>query len=178
MADGEPERAGSSWRRSLTISDVYLRPILARASGSFEPDEMVTRILPDDPHQITRAADLVCPEPADAARRRPFLEKAVALLSRPGGCQRPGDYVLRARLNRSLNRLSDALADYQIALARQPAQAEWRCEMASVLLTQGRSAEAERELRTVLKADPGHAEARKLSQSLTRGNPEKDRPSP
>jgi hypothetical protein len=90
-----------------------------------------------------------------------------------------GDYALRGRLNRSLGRLDDAVADYQTALARDSSRADWRCELAAVLLVQGRPAEAEREALTVLRADPGHGEARKLAQGLSRGgNPEKDRPSP
>ncbi|HEX5269551.1 MAG TPA: tetratricopeptide repeat protein, partial [Gemmataceae bacterium] len=179
MADGEPARAGESWRRSLAISDTYLLPVLRRAAPSFDPEEMVARVLPDDPHQLATAADVLFPDPADAARRRPFLERAVALLHRPGGAARPEDYVLRARLNRALDRLNDAVDDYQIALAREPARAEWRYEMATALLAQGRPAEADRELQTILRADPRHAEARKLAQDLSRaGKPAKDRPSP
>jgi tetratricopeptide (TPR) repeat protein len=179
MADGEPARAAESWRRSLAISDTYLLPVLRRAAPSFDPDEMVARVLPDDPHQLATAADVLFPDPVDVARRRPFLEKAVALLHRPGSPARPADYVLRARLNRALDRLKDAVDDYQIALAREPVRAEWRYEMATVLLVQGRSAEAEHELQTILRADPRHAEARKLAQDLARtGKPGKDRPSP
>jgi O-antigen ligase/tetratricopeptide (TPR) repeat protein len=177
MADGQPRQAARSWKRSLTVSEDYLQPILAHASLSFSPEQVMDQVLPDNPNQIMAAADLFFPETADLSRRRPFLEKAVDLLNHPEGSLLARDYALRARLNRSLNLIANAVADYQTALTREPAQSDWRYELAALLVGQGRSTEAQRELQAVLRSDPGHTDALKLTKSLSQGtNPKRTDP--
>jgi predicted Zn-dependent protease len=100
-------------------------------------------------------------------QRRLFLSRAMDLLDTAGGSLTPAQWRIKARLHQELNQTGAALAAYRTALEGEPGQADWRFEMASLLASEGETAEAGRELRRVLARQPAHAGARQLLNSLT-----------
>ena len=78
LADGRPDRAWASWRRSLELSDGHLPEILDRSAALLSPHDILRRVLPDRPDLLLKAALHLYPEPGEG--RRPFLERALAIL--------------------------------------------------------------------------------------------------
>ncbi|HEX5271917.1 MAG TPA: tetratricopeptide repeat protein, partial [Gemmataceae bacterium] len=136
-----------------------------RTRGAFDDKALVGDILPDDPRALFAAAAQLFPQRDDPGRL-PFYRKARGLLERPGALRSADDYHLAAVVYEVLGEADKARSAYDAALARAPAKAEWRCELARLLRRQGRLAEARRQVTTVLAAQPGHAEARRLWDAL------------
>ena len=78
LADGLPDQAWASWRQSLELSDGHLPEILDRSAALLGPHDILGRILPHRPDLLLKAALHLYPEPGE--RRRPFLERALAIL--------------------------------------------------------------------------------------------------
>jgi len=168
----EPERAWASWRHCLELSDRYLPPILEVTARDLSPAEMIEVVLPDRPELLLAAAIRLYPEAGAAVERRPFMQKAVFLLDNRPGILKPEDLHVKAVAHKSLGQPNEAIAAYRQLLSRQPAQANWRYELAQVLHEQNRLEDARRELVVVLAQQPKHAQARELlaivSYELTR----------
>ena len=79
--DKQPDRAWESWRRSLALSDAYLRQILDRAGPALGPRGLLQRILPDRADLLATAAAYLYPSPSRGEGPRPFQERALALLA-------------------------------------------------------------------------------------------------
>jgi O-antigen ligase/tetratricopeptide (TPR) repeat protein len=167
LMDHQEEQAWSSWRRSLEVSQQFLHPIVERAGGTLNTRELIDKVLPERAETVVAAADQLYPD-ADAGRRRPFLERARALLDGRRGPLGPADLHLRAGIEAALGDPAAALTSYQDALRLDPHQTAWRCEYARLLLRQGRLREAQRELRTVLVRQPGQPQARQLLEQVAR----------
>jgi O-antigen ligase/tetratricopeptide (TPR) repeat protein len=161
-ADGRTDEAVADWRRSLELSGAYLVPILRRARKHLGPQEMETRLLPDKPVVLARAADELYPGAAPSAGRARLQERAVRLLAKPTEPLSAEEWHLKARLHRALGQLPEAVAAYQAALLRKPRENAWRLDLARALLRQGQGARARQELLTVLQHDPGNPEAKGL----------------
>jgi tetratricopeptide (TPR) repeat protein len=168
LSDNDSEQACKSWRRSLELSDQYLPAILDQSAGRLTPQEVLGRVLPDDPGLLARAASHLYPRPEQAAERRPFLERALLLLKQRPGPLRAQDLHTKAVIHSSLGQPAEALAAYRAALRRKPRQADWRCEFAQLLCQQGHVLEALREALIVLRQKPGHAQALQLFEAGTR----------
>jgi tetratricopeptide (TPR) repeat protein len=168
LSDKDPEQACKSWRRSLELSDQYLPAILDQSAGRLTPQEVLGRVLPDDPGLLARAASHLYPRPEQAAERSPFLERALVLLEQRPGPLRAQDLHTKAVIHTSLGQPVEALATYRAALRREPRQADWRYEFAQLLYQQGYVQEARREVLTVLRQQPRHAQALHLFEAGTR----------
>jgi tetratricopeptide (TPR) repeat protein len=169
VADGRQEQACRSWHRCLELSDQYLEPILDRSRAVFEPAVIASEVVPADPRVLLAAAVYLVPAPDAVAERRPFLDRALALLAEQAGPVKAQDLHLKARIHDELGQPSQALAAYAEALDRNPFQLTWRCEMAGLLARQGRLHDAEREVRVVLHAQPDNKEARAVLDTVLRG---------
>ena len=73
----------------------------------------------------------------------------------------------------ALERPDQAIAAYRAALAREPDQAGWRLELALLLRQQGRLAEAQSEVGTLLAQQPNNTRALDLRTELAREIAEK-----
>jgi hypothetical protein len=99
--------------------------------------------------------------------RRPFLEKALALLEQHPSPLEAKDLHLKAQIEWALWQLDKATATYQEALAQDGLNADWRFEFAQLLYQQGRLKEAKRELLLVLGLPSSPGEARDLLGIVT-----------
>jgi tetratricopeptide (TPR) repeat protein len=167
MEDGDTAQACRSWRHCLELSDQHLADVLDRVGGILDPAAILQEVLPDRPELILAAADRLYPPPEAAERRRPFQERALALLERPPVPLAAADLQVRADLHAALGRPEEALTDYRMALAREPQRADWRYQYARLLYHQGRLRDARREALLVLAQQPENAPARQLFRTVT-----------
>jgi tetratricopeptide (TPR) repeat protein len=168
--DEQLDQAWQSWRKSLELSDSHLSKIVALSAVHLSAQELMDRVLPANPRLLFRAASQLYPDAAASAERRPFLDRALALLkSRPVPLTGE-DLHLKASIHALLGDAAEAVAAYQEAFRREPRQFGWRWEFAKLLHQQGRLRECQQELSVVLSQYPGHAEARALLQTIERGS--------
>jgi tetratricopeptide (TPR) repeat protein len=156
LQQGDQQEAWRSWRQALRCSKRYLPDIVARSMARLSPAELVAQVLPANAEQLAAAAVQVFPDPADASKRRVFLEPALALLATPRDA---ATWHLKGRLHDLLGQPEDALAAYRAALSRAPRQTDWRYEYAQLLYEHGRLQPAREELIILLDQDPNHARA-------------------
>ena len=166
LEDKQPDRAWESWRRSLDLSDVCLRPILDRSRSALDSSGILDRVLPDRPDLLKAAAAYLYP--TDADRRRPIQARALAVLAAQTGPISAQDLHLRATIERDLGRPAEAIASYREALVRDSQQIDWRGELAELANEQGRYDESRQELLTILTLRPGDARFRALLDEVTR----------
>jgi O-antigen ligase len=161
FAAGDRDQAMSCWGRSLELSDAYQAGIVDRARGVLTDEEWLDRVLPPRAQQLVAAAAQLYPDP-DAAERRPYYARALAILTEPGATQTAVEWHLKGVLLNSMGRPDEAIVALERALEREPRQTEWRCELVRVLRRQGRLKEAHREVLAVLADQPDHREGRQL----------------
>jgi O-antigen ligase len=171
LQQGAQQRAWQSWRRSLECSGEHLEDILVRSRKHLTSDEIVARVLPDDPELLYQAAVKLAPQGENA--QRPFLRRAVELLQERRGDATDESLLLEARALVLLNRTEEALPAFERLAARSPRSIDWRYEFAQVLHAQGRLDEARRELRALLQQQPEHRGGKELYQEVLRRQSER-----
>jgi O-antigen ligase/tetratricopeptide (TPR) repeat protein len=166
IADGRPDRAWASWRRSLELSDSLLPEILDRSAAHLGPRDIMCRVLPDRPGLLLKAALYLYPQPEEG--RRPFLEGALAILE--GRPDSPGaaDLHVKASIHRALGQSAEAMTAYRAALDLEPLQLAWRHELAELSYEQGQFQESFQELLKIKMMQPEDARARELLDAVNR----------
>jgi O-antigen ligase/tetratricopeptide (TPR) repeat protein len=162
------EHAWKSWRRCLELSDRYFPLILERGAKLLGHDRLLRDVLPDKPGLLFTAAFKLYSRTDATEERKPFLDKALALLERQSGTLSLEDLHLKAMLQKHLGYSVEALGVYKTLLARDPLQITWRYEFAQLLYEERRLAEARTELLAVLAQKPRHVEAYELLTTVTR----------
>jgi tetratricopeptide (TPR) repeat protein len=170
-AEGDKVRAALAWKDCLSHSDQHLGEILDRVAAETEgllsqKDNPWGYVLPDKPDLWVRAAFRLYPDEASAARRRPFFEQVINLKNQQPGPRSALDLHAEAVARRELGQTGPAVGAYRAALALEPHHADWRFEMAELLVQRGDLEEAQRELITILQEQPGNARADKLWRTV------------
>ena len=155
LADGRPDRAWASWRRSLELSDRHLPEILDGAS-------------PPSARATSSAASSRTTRPADGGgSSTPDRARGVGpSWSGPWPSSRAGP-DRRGRGTASGRRSTGPSAGRQRPWRRTgrpwcgTRRLDWRLELAELAYEQGRFEEAHQELLTILALQPGNAQARK-----------------
>ena len=106
---------------------------------------------------------------------QPFVRKALEILEKKKVLTAT-ELHTKALALIDLKEPEQAVAALRTAVAREPSQAEWRYELASLLYAQGRLLEAHQELRAVLTYLPGHGQARKLLSTIANKSDEPKSP--
>jgi tetratricopeptide (TPR) repeat protein len=132
IRDGRPDQAWLSWRHAIELSESRLPQILARCTGRLSPLDILGRVVPDRPEVLLKAAQELYPQPGEG--RRPFLERALALLEKRPPPPAPADLHLKGSIHRALGQPDEAVVAYRAALDRQPLELDWRYDLAEVLL--------------------------------------------
>jgi tetratricopeptide (TPR) repeat protein len=135
--------AWATWRHCLELSEDYLPQILI-ITKRLKSDQLVEKVLPDNPDLLLVAALLRYPDAGAARQRRPFMEKAERILeSKPEGMiprdSKVSEQTLKARV-----------------------------EFARYLYERGKLEEARNELRMVLSQSPNYGSARDLLNEMGR----------
>ena len=164
LRDGRQDRAWTSWRRSLELSDSHLPEILDRSTVLLSPHDILRRILPDRPGLLLKAALHLYPQPGEG--RRPFLEQALATLEKRPDALGAAESHVKASIHRALGQPIEALAAYRASLDREPLQLAWRFELAELLYEQNRFQESFQELLKVQMLQPENAQTRELMDAV------------
>jgi len=162
------DRAWKSWRRCLELSDRYLPMILERGVKLLGPDRLIREVLPEKPDLLFTAAFKLYSRTDATEERKPFLDKALAILEQKPGSLSLEDLHIKAVVQKHLGHPVEAMGAYKDLLARDPLQLTWRYEFAQLLYEEGRLAEARAELLFVLAQKPRHREAYELLTIVTR----------
>jgi tetratricopeptide (TPR) repeat protein len=162
LRDGQKDEAWASWRRSLELSQEYLPQILTRAREALDGPELADKVLPDQADVLWAAAAYLYPDPKDQAKRRPILQKALAVLQPRGDALDAADLHIRAAAEAEVGDPAAALVSYGAALRLDPQQDDWRYEYAELLHKQHRLQDALDQLQIVTGRKPGHSNAQRL----------------
>jgi len=133
IRDLHPDQAARDWRRSLELSDKFLKEILDRAAISFSPQDLIDQLLPENPRILIASANHLAPAPDDP-RRLPFLNQARRLYETLSGPWQAEDLQQKAFVLASLNQPKEAVAAYREALVQKPLALEWRLQLARLLI--------------------------------------------
>src|SRR5262249_47604914 len=106
--------------------------------------------------------------PQPGSQRQPFLDRALALLEQRSQPLGPEDLHTKALIYHALGRPTEAVANYQAALALEPRQERLRLELARLLSENNQLQESRRELLHLLSQQPGQAGARELLTDVER----------
>jgi cytochrome c-type biogenesis protein CcmH/NrfG len=177
LLDELPEQAWQSWRRSLQLADWHLAEILNEASRHLTVEQLRNQVLPADPKLLLAAAKHPSfSEPAseehassgDIARSF-FLQAALEALEAIQLADWDADrFELAGQIYGELGRKEDAISAYREAVRRQPAQIQWRMQLAKALYDAQRDEDAQQETRLILSRDPKHVDARNLLNLIMR----------
>ena len=168
LRHGERGKAMKSWRRCLELSDRYFSKILADRRLPSNPAELRCQLLPDKPEILAIAAFELFPNPEAHDKRRPLLEKALALLDHQPRGLKPEEWHLKGHIHRALDQGPAAVTAFRAALLEQPQEIRWRQDLATLLYQQKQWAEARRELRIILDQRPDDVEARRVLDAAQR----------
>lgn len=168
VLNGEPDKAWASWRRSLELGPEYLENIVDQAAAMMTPDELLARVLPNNPHHVTHAAARLFPRTEQSAAKAVYLQKAKMLFEQKEGNLTFEDWHVRARLFVMLDNKPDALAAYRSALSLNPGEMDLHCETAEFLESIGNTAEALQQVNSALVVRPNHPRALAIRARLSK----------
>jgi tetratricopeptide (TPR) repeat protein len=168
LLEKHPDKAWESWRHCLELNDRYLESIVDEGASTLTPVEMVERLIPDKPDRLLAAARFLYPETAAVEERRPFLEKAAALLEGPQPPISAEDFHTQAVVYQLLGRPTEALRAYREALKLRYMETTWRLEYAQLLVLQGEFEHARQEVRIVIRDKPEDPIALDLMPCISR----------
>jgi tetratricopeptide (TPR) repeat protein len=123
-------------------------------------------VVPDRPELILKAALHLYPKPGEG--RRPFLDRALAVLEKQPGALAPADLHVKGSIHRASGQTAEAIGAYRAALDREPLQLAWRQELAEVLCEQGQFQEAFQQLLKVQMMQPENDQVRALMDTVKR----------
>lgn len=140
-----PERAWQAWRRAWAQSTIDEDAMLDRASAYLKPEEILEKLIPQDPHRIVEIADKHFPDPDFSSTRSAFYRKAARLLDAENAHGAADDYVhgVVARYDGDLN---TAERDLMSAVRASDANPEWLLELAVVQTALGKRNEADKSI--------------------------------
>gem|GEM_PF-2332642 len=170
LLENKQDQAWSSFRRSLELSDVFLKEIAGAGLDALGPDELIAKVVPDDAGMLVRVASLAFPAAEDVPKREPFLRKALTLLRSDRHAVGPPeakDVRLEAVVLQSLGQADDAIKAYEKAIELAPEQLAWRYEFAVLLFEHEKYEQAHRQLRTILGQTPTNVNARRLLDKVS-----------
>lgn len=151
-----------SWRRSLELSDEHLKEIIKRSSDALSAEQVLEEVLPDKPELIFFAAFQLYPEEDMKKQRRPFMKKALSLLSNSPDRLKPENLRLKGIIHAIMGELPDAIECYQSATRYRPDMIEWRFEYATLLRDNDELEEAREQLLWIRRRSPNHPPAMQM----------------
>jgi tetratricopeptide (TPR) repeat protein len=150
LKQNDPAEAWNYWRRSLQLSPVHLKEIVAAAYPKLGINGLLSQILPENAELIVKSAELLPPDSARETLKRLYSAAGNILDSR-GDDLTAYEYYLKARCAEELGETDKALRAFKIAIDMTLTQNEWRLRYARLLHRANKLPEARREFRELLK---------------------------
>jgi hypothetical protein len=166
LAAGDTSAAWASWRRALELSDENLAPILIKASRWLSADELTTKVLPDQPDKLLKAATLPNDEIVESLRTV-VLQRALGSLESQPDPSALSALRIKAKVYRALRQKAEAEAVYRSILDKGRGEAVDHYEYARFLYDDRRLGDALRQLRIGQALYPDHAPSRALAKIIT-----------
>jgi O-antigen ligase/tetratricopeptide (TPR) repeat protein len=168
---GREDQAWDVWRRSLQQKPTHLKAIIAVASTKLSADELINRLLPDDPVVLLEVARFMAarPDMNDSLRRIILLAKK-SLLARSDNLDAEATRLL-GQCHRMLGETEQAISMYRQAIVLAQDRYDWRYEFAEFLYSIGTErsrTEALAELKFILQANPHSGPANQLKAVIER----------
>jgi O-antigen ligase/tetratricopeptide (TPR) repeat protein len=175
---GRRADAIASWRRSLELSDEFLDPIIQQAAKEsklsvLQPDLQLTTeeimqdlLPPQSTRSLVRVAWSLYPGVVQINERRPYLEKAIAMLDRDPNGLEPEKQHLYGLALWGLNKREQAVQHIRESINKDPGKSAWRLDLARLYFELQRLADAREQLAIVLREMPGNVEAHGLQEKL------------
>jgi O-antigen ligase/tetratricopeptide (TPR) repeat protein len=160
----ERDEAYASWRRCLTLNDKHLIDIVDQCFNDLSAQQLVDKVLPDDPKSLLIVARGFYGKPEQASEQQAVVQHVLALLDAKESPSAE-DYRAKSYAYRLLGMEELSQAAFQDALAAEPANTDLRFEYASILFQVGRYQDCRKELARVVSMRPDHAKARELLAS-------------
>jgi tetratricopeptide (TPR) repeat protein len=155
-----------SWRRSLSLNEKHLAKILRLAEPQLAAPGTVEKLFPPDPGLLIRLAANHFHAEKYTQERSSILDYAAKVISKisiPEGQRRYLGGVVFALQGR----FPEAINEYSRAVELNGQETAWRYELAALLQTEGRLAEARQQARLCVAVEPNRPEYRELLQKIS-----------
>jgi tetratricopeptide (TPR) repeat protein len=151
---GHDRLARACWRRSLSLTSRYLKPIVSNLSERMPLENIIEEVLPDSPEMLLQLARARYQGPRKERDCQLLVERARQLLETQRETLSEGNwYYLTGLAGELEQRPSEAIRAYRLALKCEPSQTQWRYRLALILQEQGRWEEAHQEATTLCMTD-------------------------
>jgi len=166
---GYRELAWTCWQQSLALSRKHLDDVLGLALAVADAEELAEEILPDDVAMLVELARDRLGGADQLPLRKAVLLRAQRLLA-ADRCDLPAEekLYLQAAVEQLFGKGEQATATLSKAVRMQPANAQWRYELAMLLRKQGRLEEARRQALLSAQLVPANRQYRQLLQQINR----------
>jgi len=172
-----PEQAWQAWRRAwphATEPDEFA--MFERASAYLKPNEILEKLLPQDPRRIVKLADKYFSDPDSSAARRIYYRKAAQFLGAEKSYGADTDYVYGVVACYDGD-LDTAERQFMSAVRAAEAKPEWLPELAVVQAALGKRNEAEQSIARYRERAGGVDPKKKLlhrAADILRDSPKSD----
>jgi tetratricopeptide (TPR) repeat protein len=169
LADKRPADCWPLWKHSLSIAPKHFGPILNQSRLMLKPEEILVKLLPDNPRLILESANTLLPQPKNEAEkktRKEYFQRATELLRLESGDITAEGWAVRASISHESGNTTDAIIAMRRAMAMDPKYEDLRLEVAKALTEQGDLVQAMRETVAVLTRQPWNEQAKSLEKQL------------
>ena len=136
-----PDRAWTAWKRSWSMASADEDAMMRQAASYLKPQEILEKIVPNDPRKIVELADKYYSEPELAGAHRAYYAKAKFLIE-AGNLRTSADQYVRAVALLDEGKLEAAEDAFVAATRAFDTQPAWFLDLAAVQAAQGRRDDA------------------------------------
>lgn len=172
--DGYRDEALRSWKHSLELSDQFLVPIVSLTTSSFlQPElkltsaDLMEKVLPaTSTVHLVKAAWALYPAAGQTLERKPFMDKAIALLEKKKEELTPEDQYHYGLAKWGLNQREQGLQHLLTAVRGRPEVITWRVDLGRLYFELEKFSEAREQMLMVQQRRPNNLEAMLILKKL------------
>jgi tetratricopeptide (TPR) repeat protein len=169
LKSGKKSEAWACWRRSLELSPNHLKDVVTVAYPQLKIDGLLANVLPGDPAQLVKTAELLEPGLAgDTERLKPLYTAALKALDERDEDLSPLDQYLKALSAEQLGEIDKALRAYKQALEQTVDRHDWRWRYAKLLHRANKLQDAMVQLKILRQVFPDRADIKQEYETVQR----------